>query len=137
MWNRESRTTYLCSFHFSKLFFNTSVFNTAIKALDYDSVIWPHAHYSCCVNPGTELHIIFQLYILHHLSMMIISQKFVVKSNRLWWVGHVAWMGESGNRCRIMLGRPVENGALGWLWRRWKDDFMIENIFWGWEPDGN
>jgi hypothetical protein len=43
------------------------------------------------------------------------------------WEGHVAWMGEMRNACRILVGKPEGKRPLGRPRRKW-----VDNIKMGW-----
>jgi hypothetical protein len=50
----------------------------------------------------------------------------VIKSTRMRWVGHVAWMGEGRGMYRVLVGKPEEKRP---LWRprhRWEDNIKMD-----------
>jgi hypothetical protein len=50
----------------------------------------------------------------------------VIKSRRMWWVGHVARMGEGRGVHRVLVGRPESKRPLGRPRRRWEDNIKID-----------
>jgi hypothetical protein len=46
----------------------------------------------------------------------------IIKSRRMRWAGHVAWMGEKRNVYRLLVGKPEGKRPLGRLRRRWIDN---------------
>jgi hypothetical protein len=62
---------------------------------------------------------------LHNLysSLNIIR---VIKSRRMWWVGHVACMGEGRGVYRILVGRPEGKRPLGRPRHRWEDNIKMD-----------
>jgi hypothetical protein len=57
----------------------------------------------------------------------------VIKSRRMRWVGHVAYMGERKGAYRILVGRPEGRRALGRPRRRWEDNIKMDfqEVGWG------
>jgi hypothetical protein len=56
----------------------------------------------------------------------------VIKSRRMRWAGHVAWLGEKRNAYRILVGKPEGKRLLGiprcrWVYNIWMD---IREIGW-------
>jgi hypothetical protein len=41
-------------------------------------------------------------------------------------VGHVAGMGEIGNKYKILVGKPEGEKPLGRSWRRWEDNIRMD-----------
>jgi hypothetical protein len=61
----------------------------------------------------------------------------VIKSSRMGWGGHVAWMGEMGNAYIILVGKPEEKRPLGRPRHKWQGNIRIdlrelrwENVDW-------
>jgi hypothetical protein len=63
-----------------------------------------------------------KLYALY-LSPNII---WVIKSRRLIWAGHVAWVGEKRGTNRILVGKPEGRRPLGRPRSRWKDGIRMD-----------
>jgi hypothetical protein len=62
---------------------------------------------------------------LHNLySLPIIIR--IIKSRRMMWAGHVAWMGEKGNVYRLLVGKPVEKRPLGRPRCRWMNNIKMD-----------
>jgi hypothetical protein len=70
-----------------------------------------------------ELH---NLYSLRRIIRMI-------KSRRMRWAGHVAYMGAKRNACRILLGNPEGKRPLGRPRHMWEDNIKMDlrEIGWG------
>jgi hypothetical protein len=49
----------------------------------------------------------------------------VIKSRRMRWAGHVAWMGEKRNVYRLLVGKPEGKRPLGRPRCRWIDNIKI------------
>jgi hypothetical protein len=49
----------------------------------------------------------------------------VIKSRRMRWVGHVAWMGEERGVYRVLVGKPEGKRPLGRPRHRWEDNIRI------------
>ena len=49
----------------------------------------------------------------------------VVKSRRMRWAGHVAFMGEGRDVHRVLIGKPEGKGLLGRPRRRWEDNIKM------------
>ena len=60
----------------------------------------------------------------------------VVKSRRMRRAGHVARMGEGGEVCRVLVGKPEGKRPLGRPRRRWEDnikmDLQVVGTGWSW-----
>jgi hypothetical protein len=69
---------------------------------------------------------------LHNLysSQDIIRQ---IKSRRMWWVGHVARMGEGRNVYRVLVGKPEGKRPTERPRRRWEDGIKMDLREAGWE----
>jgi hypothetical protein len=65
-----------------------------------------------------------------YLSPDIIRQ---IKSRRMRWVGHVAFMGEGRNLYRVLVGKPERKRPLGRPRSRWEDGIKMDvrEIGWG------
>jgi hypothetical protein len=50
----------------------------------------------------------------------------VIKSRRMWWVEHVARMGEGRGVYRVLVGRPEGKGPLGRRRCRWEDNIKMD-----------
>jgi len=50
----------------------------------------------------------------------------VIKSRRMRWVGHVAYMVERRGAYRVLVGRPAENKPLGRPRCRWDDNIKLD-----------
>jgi hypothetical protein len=50
----------------------------------------------------------------------------MIKSRRMRWAGHVARVGEKGNACRILVGKPEGSRPLGRRRRRWVDNIKMD-----------
>jgi hypothetical protein len=50
----------------------------------------------------------------------------VIKSRRMRWVGHVAWMGEDRGVYRILVGKPERRRPLGRPRSRWEDNIRMD-----------
>jgi hypothetical protein len=50
----------------------------------------------------------------------------VIKSRRMWWVGHVARIGEGRGVYRVLVGRPEGKRPLGRPRRRWEDNIKMD-----------
>ena len=50
----------------------------------------------------------------------------VIKSRRMRWVGHLAYMGEERRVYRILLGKPKGRRPLGRPRRRWVDNIRMD-----------
>jgi len=50
----------------------------------------------------------------------------VIKSRKMRWAGHVAFMGESRSVYRVLVGKPEGKRPLGRLRRRWKDNIKMD-----------
>jgi hypothetical protein len=57
----------------------------------------------------------------------------MIKSRKMRWAGHVAWMEEPRNAYRILVGKPEGKSPLGRPRRRWVDNITIglREIGWG------
>ena len=49
----------------------------------------------------------------------------VIKSRRLWWAGHVAWMEEGRRAFKMLTGKPTEKRSLGMPRGRWEDNIKM------------
>ena len=47
-----------------------------------------------------------------------------LKSCRMWWVGHIAQMGDGRRAQKILLGKPEEMRSHGRLKIRWEDNII-------------
>jgi hypothetical protein len=54
----------------------------------------------------------------------------MIKSRRMRWAGHVAFMEAKRNTYRILMGKPEGKRPLGRRRRRWEDNIRME-IGWG------
>jgi hypothetical protein len=54
----------------------------------------------------------------------------IIKSRRMWWAGHVAWMREKRNVYRLLVGKPEGRRPLGRPWRRWIDRIECCGLDW-------
>jgi hypothetical protein len=50
----------------------------------------------------------------------------IIKSRRIRWEGHVAWMGEKRNACRLLVGKPEGRRPLGRPRHRWVDNNRMD-----------
>jgi hypothetical protein len=50
----------------------------------------------------------------------------IIKSKRMRWAGHVAWMGVKWNAYRLLVGKPDRNRPLGRPRHRWEDNIRID-----------
>jgi hypothetical protein len=50
----------------------------------------------------------------------------VIKSRRMIWAGHVAWMGEGRGVCRVLVGKPEGKRPLGRPRHRWEDNIRMD-----------
>jgi hypothetical protein len=50
----------------------------------------------------------------------------IIKSRRMRWMGHVAWMGENSNVYRLLVGKPEGKKPLGRWSRRWIDNIKVD-----------
>jgi hypothetical protein len=50
----------------------------------------------------------------------------MIKSRRMRWAGHVAWMGEKRNAYRILAGKPEGKRPLGRPRRMWANNIKID-----------
>jgi hypothetical protein len=68
---------------------------------------------------------------LHNLysSPDIIKQ---IKSRRMRWVGHVAYMGEGRKKYRVLVGKLEGKRTLGILWHRCEDGIRMDLRETGW-----
>jgi hypothetical protein len=57
----------------------------------------------------------------------------VIKSKRIQWAVHVAWMEEMRNTCSIVVGKPEGERPLGRPKHRWENYIVIELREVGWE----
>jgi hypothetical protein len=48
-----------------------------------------------------------------------------MKSRRMKWAGHVAWLGDKRNVYRLLVGKPEGKGPLGRPRRRWIDNIKM------------
>jgi hypothetical protein len=56
----------------------------------------------------------------------------MIRSRRMIWAGHVAFMGAKRNACRILVGKPEGKRPLGRPRHRWEDINMnVREIGWG------
>jgi len=69
---------------------------------------------------------------LHNLyvSLSIIR---VIKSRRMKWAGHVAWMGKFTNSHNILVGKKEGKRPLGRPRRKWEDNIKMDLRKIGWE----
>jgi hypothetical protein len=56
----------------------------------------------------------------------------IIKSRRMRWGGHVAWMGEKRNAYRLLVGKPKRKRPLGSPRRRWVNIIRMELWEMGW-----
>jgi hypothetical protein len=49
-----------------------------------------------------------------------------IKSRRIWWVGHVAHMGEEGKVYKALVGKPEGKRPLGRPRHRWEDGIRMD-----------
>jgi hypothetical protein len=56
----------------------------------------------------------------------------VIKSRRLRWAGHVAYMGERRGAYRVLVGKPEGRRPLGRPRRRWEDNIKMDLLEVGW-----
>jgi hypothetical protein len=66
---------------------------------------------------------------LHILYSSLIRQ---ITSRRMSWAVHVARMGEEGNVCEVLVGKPEGKRPLGRSRRRWEDGIRIHLGETGW-----
>ena len=50
----------------------------------------------------------------------------MIKSRRMRWVGHVAYLGKSRGLYRDLVGKPEEKRSLGRPRRRWEDNIKVD-----------
>jgi len=50
----------------------------------------------------------------------------VIKSRRMRWAGHVAYMGEGRDVHRVLVGKPEGRRPLGRSRRRWEDNIRMD-----------
>jgi hypothetical protein len=50
----------------------------------------------------------------------------VIKSRRMRWAGHVAWMWKGRGVYRVLVGKPEGKRPLGRLRHRWEDNIKVE-----------
>jgi hypothetical protein len=50
----------------------------------------------------------------------------IIKSRRMRWAGHVAWMGEKRNVYRLLVGKPEGKRPLGRPRHRWMDNIKMD-----------
>jgi hypothetical protein len=50
----------------------------------------------------------------------------VIKSRRMKWAGHVAYMGEMRNEYKILVRKPEEKRPLGRRRRRWENNIRMD-----------
>jgi hypothetical protein len=50
----------------------------------------------------------------------------IIKSRRMRWEGHVAWMGEKRNVYRLLVGKPEGKRPLGRTRHRWTDNIKMD-----------
>jgi hypothetical protein len=57
----------------------------------------------------------------------------LVQSRRERWAGHVARIGEKGNVCTLLVGKPEGKRPLGRPRRRWLDNIRLDlgEVGWG------
>jgi hypothetical protein len=53
----------------------------------------------------------------------------IIKSRRMGWSGHIAWIGEKRNGYRLLVGKPEGKRPLGRPRRRW-DGVMWTGLVW-------
>jgi len=51
---------------------------------------------------------------------------WVIKSRRMRWVGHVAYMVERRGACMVLVGKPEEKKPLGRPRYRWEDNIKLD-----------
>jgi hypothetical protein len=56
----------------------------------------------------------------------------MIKSRRMRWAGHVAWMGEGRNGCRVLVGKPKRKRPLERSRHRWEDGIKMDLRETGW-----
>jgi hypothetical protein len=57
----------------------------------------------------------------------------MIKSRKMWWVGHVARLGATKNVYRILVRKPEEKRPLGKPRRRWMGKIKINPREIGWD----
>jgi hypothetical protein len=50
----------------------------------------------------------------------------IIKWRRMRWAGHVALLGEKGNSCRLLVGKPDGKRPLGRPRRSWVDNIRMD-----------
>jgi hypothetical protein len=50
----------------------------------------------------------------------------VIKSRRMRWAGHVAFMGERRGVCRVLVGKPEGKRPLGRPRHRWEENIKLD-----------
>jgi hypothetical protein len=55
-----------------------------------------------------------------------------IKSRRMRWAGHVAWMGEGRSVYRVLMGKPKRKKPLRRPRRRWEDGISLDLLEIGW-----
>jgi hypothetical protein len=65
------------------------------------------------------------------LSWFVLPNIITIKSRRMRWEGHIAWIGEKRNAYRLLVGKPEGNRPLGTPRRRW-----VDNITMDWSDSG-
>jgi hypothetical protein len=56
----------------------------------------------------------------------------IIKSRRMRWVGHVAWMGKERSVYRLLVGKPEGKRPLRWPRHRWVDNIKMDLVEKGW-----
>jgi hypothetical protein len=57
----------------------------------------------------------------------------IIKSRKMRWMGHVAWMEEKRNTYRLLMGKPEKKRLLGRPRRRWVDNIRMDLGEMGWD----
>jgi hypothetical protein len=52
----------------------------------------------------------------------------IIRSRRMRWAWHVAWMGEKRNVYRLLVGKPKRKRPLGRPRRRWVDNIRMGRL---------
>lgn len=80
---------------------------------------------------GSKVHVLFvQVYkccmaVKLVLSLCVLFTP-VIKSRRIRWTGHVAYVWDMRNVYKVLVGKPERDRPLGRLWHGWEDNIKID-----------